>query len=133
MHSNKILPRNADIKPYMVSNADVGTPQERFLSEFPNLPGTPTLIRCSSGKTAQPQFEYSYVIGNIAQDAALGDPWGLLIRTGDPMAVGAPLVMDRLAAEPAADGWGRLGDRRGFGIINLPRSDCCRANIPCVE
>src|ERR1700726_2071782 len=70
MHSNKILPRNADIKPYMASNADVGTPQERFLSEFPNLPGTPTLIRCSSGKTAQPQFEYSCVIGNITQDAA---------------------------------------------------------------
>jgi len=57
----------------MISNADIGTPQERLLSDSPQFPGVPELIRASSNKTGKPlteQFEYSYVISDVSGDAA---------------------------------------------------------------
>jgi hypothetical protein len=70
-HAGSILPIDAKIEIYLVSNADIGTPQERLLGSF-KFPGTPNLVRSTNraGKPLTEQFSYSYVIDEKTGNAA---------------------------------------------------------------
>jgi len=71
-HAGSVLPIDAKIEIFMVSNADIGTPQERLLSSF-RFPGTPNLVRSTNARTGKPlteQFSYTYWTGEKSRNAA---------------------------------------------------------------
>lgn len=71
-HASTFVPAKAEIKIRMVTNADIGTPQELLLSGF-IFPETPMLVRCTNKQAGQPltaQFDYAYQIDDKTRNAA---------------------------------------------------------------
>jgi hypothetical protein len=65
MHVGQIVPVQAAVEYFTVSNAEIGEPHERQIVAM-KLPGEAKLSRCSNARTKAPisdQFQYSYVLG----------------------------------------------------------------------
>jgi hypothetical protein len=65
MHVGQIVPEQAAVEYFTVSNAEIGEPHERQIIAM-RLPGAPKLSRCSNARTKAPisdQFQYSYILG----------------------------------------------------------------------